>query len=218
MHFMTALKTVTQLPDNLIVIITLRLTFDGTPCPFEWGIILETVCDLANELLKYKDWEPLDLHASAQKNIPPRKYLDDDIPFAIGCGLIVDIPIDPQGYADVYIDNTTGLTVNLPGTMNANQLEAAIPLAIKVASQPNDTNEPIPCKKMIAKDKLTVEGGLSETETILGWCFNFRTLTVTLPEHKHIAWSWEIKLMIQVHMTTKRMLESMIGSWAMLAL
>jgi hypothetical protein len=52
-----ALKTATHLPDNLITIIMLQLTFGGAPWPFEWGIILETVCDLANELLKYKDWE-----------------------------------------------------------------------------------------------------------------------------------------------------------------
>jgi hypothetical protein len=61
-------------------------------------------------------------------------FLGNDIPFAIGGNLIVDIPIDPQGYADVYIDNMMGLTVNLLGTMNADQLEAAIPLAIKVAA------------------------------------------------------------------------------------
>ncbi len=69
------------------------------------------------------------------------------------------------------------------------QLEAAISLAIEVAAQPNDANKPIPHKKMITKEKLTAEGGLSETKTIFGWHFNFRTLTVTLPEHKHIAWS-----------------------------
>jgi hypothetical protein len=68
--------------------------------------------------------------------------------------------------------------------MNADRLEAAISLAIKVTAQPNDMNEPIPDKKMIAKDKSTVEGGLSETKIILEWYFNFRTLTVTLPEHK----------------------------------
>ncbi len=152
----------TQLPDDLIAIITLWLTFSGTLCPFEWGITLETVCDLANKLLKCKDWEPQDLHASVQMNIPPRKYLSNDIPFAIGCNLIVDIPIDPWGYADVYINNMTGLTVDLPGTMNANQLWAAMPMAIKVAAWPNNANEPFPCKKMIAEDKLTVEGGLSE--------------------------------------------------------
>jgi hypothetical protein len=46
--------------------------------------------------------------------------LGDGVPFAIDGNLIVDIPIDPQGNADVYINNTKGLTVDLPGTMNAN--------------------------------------------------------------------------------------------------
>jgi hypothetical protein len=92
---MMALKTATQLSDDLIAIITLQLTFGGASCPFKWGIILETVCDLANELLKCKDSESGDLHASAQKNIPPKKYLDGNIPFAIGRDLIMDIPIDP---------------------------------------------------------------------------------------------------------------------------
>ena len=64
---------------------------------------------------------------------------------------------------------------------------------------------------MVAKDKLKAEGGLSETKTILGWHFNFQTLTMTLPEHKHIAWSREILRMIASHCTTKKQLESTIG-------
>jgi hypothetical protein len=144
LHSVTALKTATQLPDDAAALITLRLTFGGAPCPFEWGIFSETICDLANELLKCDDWEPADLRASVQEDIPPRQYLDNNIPFAAGRELIVDIPINPRGCADVYIDDTTGLTVDLPGTRNADRLEAAIPLAIKVAARPNDANEPIP--------------------------------------------------------------------------
>ncbi len=44
--------------------------------------------------------------------------MDDNEKIAIGRDLIVDIPINPRGYTDVYINNTMGLTVNLPGTMN----------------------------------------------------------------------------------------------------
>jgi hypothetical protein len=118
---------------------------------------------------------------------PTEKIFGQQHTFCDRCDLIVDIPIDPRGYTDVYIDNSMGLTVNLPSTMNADQLEAVFPLAIEVAARPNNANEPIPCEKMIAEDKLTAEGGLSETKTILGWYFNFRTLTVALSEHKHIA-------------------------------
>jgi hypothetical protein len=90
-------------------------------------------------------------------------------------------------------------------------LEAAIPLAIEVAARPNNVNKPIPRKKMVAEDKLKAEGGLSETKTILGWLFNFCTLTVSLPEHKYIAWSNDLKQMIRSQRTTKKQLESTIG-------
>lgn len=107
--------------------------------------------------------------------------------------LIIDIPVDSRGKIDVYyIDDTTGLTVDVPGTDNASRMEAAIPLAIEVAARPNDPNELIPFEPMIAKDKLIAEGGLSETKMILGWLFNFRTLTIFLPDHKFIAWTTAI--------------------------
>jgi hypothetical protein len=64
---------------------------------------------------------------------------------------------------------------------------------------------------MVAKDKLKAEGGLSETKVILGWHFNFQTLTATLPEHKFIAWSTEIHKMVDSGKTTKQDLESTIG-------
>ena len=94
----------------------------------------ETICDLANKLLKCDNRDPHTLHALVQADIPKRDCLDDDVPLAIGRELIVDVPIGPRGFADVYINNTTGLTVNLPGTLNADRLKAAIPLAIEVAA------------------------------------------------------------------------------------
>ena len=48
--------------------------------------------------------------------------------------LIMDNPINQQGYAGVYIDNATGVTVGLPSTRNTDQLEAAISLVIEVAA------------------------------------------------------------------------------------
>ena len=79
-----------------------------------------------------------------QHDIPQRQYLDDEVPFASGRKLIVDVPINPKGYAGVYIDDTTGLTIDLPGTMNADRLEAVIAFAIEVAAQLFDPNKPIP--------------------------------------------------------------------------
>jgi hypothetical protein len=63
---------------------------------------------------------------------------------------------------------------------------------------------------MVAKDKLTAEGGLSEIKTILIWHFNFRTPTVTLPEHKFIAWSAKSQQLISSSKLSKKAPESMI--------
>jgi hypothetical protein len=170
----------------------------------------ETICNLANKLLKCNDWDTKHLHASVQHDIPPRQYLGDNVPFAHGRELIANIPINPRGYTDVYIDNTMGLTMDLPGTRNADQLEAAIPLAIEIAALPNNANEPIPREKKVAEDNLMAEGGLAETKVILGRHFNFRTLTITLPEHKYIVWLCKIQQMIKTRRTTKKQLESTI--------
>jgi hypothetical protein len=64
---------------------------------------------------------------------------------------------------------------------------------------------------MVAQDKSKVEGGLTETKVILGWNFNFWTFTVTLPKHKHIAWSGKIWKMIGGSKTTRKALELTIG-------
>ena len=111
LHFKTALKTATQLPDKAIAIITLQLTFGGALCSCERGIMLELICNLANELLKRRDWKPKELHALVQQDIPQQQYLDNDAPFASSRELIIDVPINPRGYTDIYIDNTMGLTI-----------------------------------------------------------------------------------------------------------
>jgi hypothetical protein len=35
----TDIQMITQLPDEELAIIMLRLTFGGDPCPFEWNIV-----------------------------------------------------------------------------------------------------------------------------------------------------------------------------------
>jgi hypothetical protein len=67
-----------------------------------------------------------------------------------------------------------GLIIDLPGTMNANRLEAVIALAIKVAAQPFNTNKPIPRKLMVALEKLIAEGGLTETKNECGMAVQFQ--------------------------------------------
>ena len=137
LHGETAIQTCTQLPDLELAIVTLRLTFGGAPGLYEWRVISESICDLAIAILvQHNDWDPTKLHPPSQNLIPERAVLDDSIPFGEGRELIVDVPVDPRGTADVYIDDTIGLTVDLPKSSNCERLEAAILLAIHTAARP----------------------------------------------------------------------------------
>ena len=82
------------------------------------GHFSETMYDLANAILFDNNWDPFNLFAPSQQLVPKRILLDDNIPLGEGAELIVDIPIDPCGSHDVYIDNLILLTVDIPGTNN----------------------------------------------------------------------------------------------------
>jgi hypothetical protein len=210
-----AVQSITQLPDENLALISLRLTFGGAPGPYEWGVISESVCDLANALLHDDEWDPR--HLSAPKTPPPMEALDDNIPFGIGKPLIVDIPVDPRGTVDCYIDDTVGLTVDLEDTDNTDRMRNVIPLAIHATARPVHKNEPIPRDEMAAEQKFKAEGALEERKTILGWLFDFRKLTVALPENKFVAWSDSINSMLATEKSTPRELEQLIGRLGHLA-
>jgi hypothetical protein len=86
-----------QLPHKEIALMALCLSFSGTPCPFEWGVISESICDLATALLLDDGWDPINLHAPNQTNFPTPKFLTDDIPFAEGKELIVNVSVNDRG-------------------------------------------------------------------------------------------------------------------------
>jgi hypothetical protein len=156
----TAVQMCTKLNKIGILLMMLWLSFGGKPCPFEWGVISETICDLANAILLSDDWDPSELFAPNQHLVPENELLEPDIPFAAGAELIVKIPVDPQGAYDVYIDDIVGLTVAFPGSNNIARGQAAALLAIDATSRPNHPNEPIPRESMDARDKLKAEAGL----------------------------------------------------------
>ena len=214
----TAIQTSTQLPDLNLLIIALRLTFGGAPGPFEWGAISEPICDLAMAILQHPDWDPERLHAPNPELVPPAEIMEDSIPFGVGRELIVDVPVDPRGTTDVYIDDTMGLTIDVAGSNNAMRLERAILLAIHVAARPRHESEPIPREEMAALAKLIAEAKLEERKTILGWNFDFRRLTISLPENKFEAWSRAIQDIIEEETVSAKELEKNIGRLVHLSL
>ena len=168
----TALQTCTQIPEDRIAILALRLTFGGAPCPFKWGSISETICDLATAIIQDEDWDPEELHAPNQDMVPAAKFLDDDVPFGKAQKLAVDVPINPRGTSDVFIDDMMNMMVALEGSNNAKRVRCNGLLALHAAAWPKHANEPIPRDEMAAENKLKAEAGLEEMKIILGWLFD----------------------------------------------
>jgi hypothetical protein len=71
LHHQTAVQGCTLIPDLELGLLPLRLTFGGAPCPYEWGVISETICDLATAILHDDAWDLDDLQAPNQENSPP---------------------------------------------------------------------------------------------------------------------------------------------------
>ena len=132
--------------------------------------------------------------------------------------MIVDVPVNPCGVTDVYIDDTLGLAVDVEGSDNVMRLERAILLAIFTAAHPKHPSEPIPREEMAVLAKLLKEAGLEETKTILGWDFDFRRMLVSLPENKFTAWSEAIQTILYEGCVTVKELERNIGSLVHLGL
>jgi hypothetical protein len=189
----------------------LRLSFGGKPCPFEWDVISESICNLANANLHKDSWDPYDLTAPNQHLVPEQTLLDNSIPFGQGLELIVDIPINPRGMHDIYIDDIINLTIDFPGTNYVTRVKGAALLAMDATACPNHPEKPTPRKSMGARDKLRAEVGPTESKVILGWDFDFRRLIISLPENKFVAWTRNVSQLLLNGTTTAKELESTIG-------
>ena len=91
------------------------------------GAISESICNLINAILHHNDWNPLSLYTTCnQEHVPPKEFLQDNVPFRIGSDLINDISINTRGIVNVYIDDFISLTVNIEDTINATHLKQAL--------------------------------------------------------------------------------------------
>ena len=152
----------------------LRLSVGGKPCPFEWNVISKSICDVANTILHEDSWDPYDLTAPNQHLVPERTLLDNSIPFGKGLDLIVDIPINPRGTQDIYIDDIINLTIDIPDTDHVARAKGAVLFAMDATLRRNHPEEPTPRESMDARDKLRAEVRPTESKVILGWDFDFR--------------------------------------------
>jgi hypothetical protein len=211
----TALQSCTQLSldnDNKLLLMFLRLTFGGAPCPNEWSTLSEPMCDLATTLQQDDRWDPATLASPSQSQVPkPKAYYKPDEPFGLGRELIVDIEVNPRGVNDIYLDDFISLTVDIQGTNNLERCAGAPLLAIAATARPSHSDEPIPREAMEAISKLIAEAAPEETKMILGWLLDFHKLIISLPDNKHHAWGNSVREILVRGMAKAKELETLIG-------
>ena len=192
-----------------LALLALRLTFGGKPNPSMWGDISETACDLANDLLQCPEWDPNELYNPVQSQLPPPKFEDDDVPFAPGLELAVDLPINNLGFVDVFIDDTITAIPDIGN--NVDRGEGAALLAMHIIGRPCDDDEALPRKDLTSLSKLIAEGRMEELKIIIGWLLDTRRMSIALPEHKFIAWVRQLQDLIDNEGATYRDLDQLIG-------
>lgn len=208
LNWKTAVQTITKVNDE-IAQIALRATFGGAPNPNEWGIISESVCDLANTVMNDPEWDPNTLFSPFQENIPQDEFLPDDIPIAQALPMIVDPPLAPKAKNDVYIDDD--VTIAVEENDNLDRARAGVLLCIHAIGRPNEKNKPIKRLELPSLTKITAEGRLEERKVILGWLIDTRRLIIQLPEHKYKAWTNSIDEMIEAKSTTHKAIQTLLG-------
>ena len=201
----TEIQAWTQIPEEDLAIVALRLTFGGAPGPYEWLVLSDYICDFSIAIMQDAGWDTNLLCATNIHIVPPPLFMGDFIPFAEVQDLIIDVPVDARGTADVYTDGTIALTVDVEDSNSVQQIEQATILTINCAAREIHNDEPIPREEIAARAKLLAEAGAEEIKIFLGWILNFRTFTIALPKNKYVAWKVAILEILDTE------LEQMIG-------
>ncbi len=192
------------------MLVPLRLTFGGSSNASEFCNCSETVCDITNELLHCKDWDPSEIYSSIQSQIPSTPLtLDSSIPFAESLPFAVDVPTETIGKADNFIDDLIVIILGDPG--NISRGNAAAALALKLVSRPAYAQEPILRGHQASFSKLLAEGRLEEVKTFLGWTLDTRRLLLSLPKDKYKEWSADIVQMISGKSSSGDKIRKLVG-------
>ena len=93
-----------QKSDKQVAILITRLPFGSAPSPGKFFITSETAFDLANELIRLKEWYPIVLSYPYTQQLPNTLRLDNDVTFVASEEADVKMDTQSKGGAGGYID------------------------------------------------------------------------------------------------------------------
>jgi len=183
---------------KICALVYLRLTFGGAFSPEEWCVLIELLTDFGNDIIKNSFWD----HNKAQAtnphpaSIPVPILQPDTTPFSIALPADVSLNLPRYGWVDGYIDDLVGVCLH-QGVNEARTIRAIL-LAISTFAQPTHTTSAnILHPYIFAMKKWLSEGTQEERNIVLGWKIDTRLFTVSLPQDKAIAYSEQIKEILQ---------------------
>jgi len=146
----TSLESMTVF--DRLLLVALRITFGGSPCPNLWSVISETIVDVGNVILRNPFWDHEHLFDPISNQIENPLSLPDDEPFHTAKDLSVVLPRNDSGYININIDDNIGVTPDISD--NTLRLSRAIPLAIRTLSRPINSSDILPRKDIIPYEKI----------------------------------------------------------------
>ena len=210
----TSLKSAIRMKvdEAWFIFISLRLPFGGAPCPNDFCLLSDIITDTINDLLNCSDWNWEDIHSPYLSKIPKEKPLDDSVPFAQAVGeLSVDLPIEDQGKADVFVDDIISVAPDINDNLSRLKAASCTVLHAFAHSASSSSSTSIKRDNLIADDKNEAEGAPEETKVVLGWNLDSRRMLVKLPYHKWKAWKSQISQALKCQTIDRKTLESIVG-------
>jgi hypothetical protein len=141
---------------NNVLLLAVRLTFGGAPCPSIWGILSETITDISNVLVSNKFWDHNTLFDPISNQLSKVINLPESTPFHQAKDMVVSLPTNDTGLVDIYIADNIGVAPEIDD--NARRVNRAIALAINTVARPIHSDDPIPRKQIISQKKSLQKG------------------------------------------------------------
>ena len=207
--FQSAIKI--KIRGKWYIFISARLPFGGSPCPNDFCLLSDIMTDTVNDLLDCNEWQWNEIHSSYLAKIPNAIALDESIPYAQARKLSVDLPVEDNGKADVFVDDIISVAPDINDNLQRLRAASCTVLHAFAHKASSSSSSSIKRDNLVADDKNEAEGAPEELKIVLGWTLDSRRLLVKLPFHKWKAWKSQIESALKGSSIDEKTLSSIVG-------
>jgi len=86
-------------------LVSWRLIFGGSHCPYSWCLISEVICDLANDIFECSNRYFSKIQSPISKLVPDLQQISSSTPLGQALPADVIVPLTSSGKADIHIDD-----------------------------------------------------------------------------------------------------------------